>query len=843
MKRVKLLLIATAIAVTTACNFEIPERISIKTNAEYQFNIGDVNKSFDDKINTNDLVKSENLGIENAKIYSYFPGEKNYNVQQYLIKMPLMEIPVDIGQYYQNSGISSAVQDMSFEKEVEIPSIKVDNKTNIDMTEVNNALNTMFTFGGVVGNGQAQFGTSFNSVEYESGYITIEVSGGIADGTTVTVKGRQGTFSSNKATVNISGMTFGPNDVTVNFSCAADLSKNYTGTINNGSKVKKASGVTYPTGAQPPLNIPVTSKVTLPNSFVNATVKEGTLVTAVNLPWSGATVNYNVNTSGAMTVSGTGNINLADKVISSGDVNINAPVTVSFNNATINFDTTPNVEVKTEINDFKEVVINADDIETSMNKAEDFSSDVYDSVKEIKLIPSGLKGTYTNTFPAGNDFQILANSDFFGIAGGSTTLESQKTDAEFAPIMSSAGFSKVVEPVAIANHNPASNKYGKWDFAMDIVFPRPEGDPNPNHIAVKNVKPGEKYKIAMNCTPELNWEYVKIIPPNQNNTGEKSLGINFSSLFDSISDALDMDFVSKVKLVSVPVYIRAEKPTIGDSFNGLNFTGKVNLLYGKDDGAGNFISVQKNGNDIKKELLPAGSTMRFVEGIPEYKMKNKALITDVGKYDASLKDDLAGLINETLGIADGELYIDYDIGLSGAGSEITVTKEQCEGSASSSIAVIALIDMPLQFQVASNTDPIVFDMMKFLGSESDRDLFEREKAETVFEGDLLNAIESCKVKYVSEKVPFYSEPSIQLKLIMYPGEAEKTTNINAGEVSVRRPNMQKILGSESYPYMPGVTLEIPPSAIFSLPRELELKMNLSFVVNTDGTINLVGGNK
>ena len=103
MKRTRtyVLLLLSALSFT-ACKWQIPEKVSVRTNADYKLSIGSIEKDFTEDVNINQLV-SKDLGIPNAKLYDYFPGEKNPEVQQFLMKLPLMEVPVDIGKYFNES--------------------------------------------------------------------------------------------------------------------------------------------------------------------------------------------------------------------------------------------------------------------------------------------------------------------------------------------------------------------------------------------------------------------------------------------------------------------------------------------------------------------------------------------------------------------------------------------------------------------------------------------------------------------------------------------------------------------------------------------------------------------
>lgn len=872
MKRTRtyVLLLLSALSFT-ACKWQIPEKVSVRTNADYKLSIGSIEKDFTEDVNINQLV-SKDLGIPNAKLYDYFPGEKNPEVQQFLMKLPLMEVPVDIGKYFNESDISSAVQEMSFEKEIEIPEIKVDNRTEISLDSINDSLNSMFTCGGIIYTQPASllFLADFGTVVYETGELILEGFGNtIPDGTgvSITVDGniKYSSFSDNKAYLDISGLNIRKENIIVSFSVFSfqDYGKAYKGTISPSSKIKTISGITIPVkeadltdvgvvGLQlppelkSPIKFPINTSVDLPDSFAAATLREASLTTEIDIPWAGAELEYGINTTGVINTSAEKNsekvkvMSLDGQTITSGTVNLDAEIEVAFNNAVIDFTKKPVIGVAAEIKSFESISIDATGFETSLQESQKFPKEVFETLKEIKLNPSGIKGSYTNTFPAGNDISLVASSKFFGIAGdaGKVTFESGKTDEAFDIMSTETKVVSLDETPDVSN-----NVFDSWDFDLNIKLP---GDGiNPNRITVSGVEPGKKYKIGMKVTPVLDWDSIKIKVPDFN-TGDQnqSLGINFGDLFKSISDTVGIsDFGKKIQLSDILLYIRAEKPGLEGKFDSLGFKGDVELYYAKEDGTK---VLDSTGNPISEKLLD-NAVLNFVDKpLPEFVMKNNSLITDVTSDSGNFSMDpinLGSLINKSFEVTEGELNIKYNIGLQGDGNEIEIKKSdlESEGDNSGSIAVTAFIQLPLSFKVAG-PEPLEFDITSLMNTETTTDIFGRTEPKSVADlEDYMNAIESCGVRYTIGKLPFKSE--MELGIDLKTGEGLKNHSIKNGELVVTREQIEKILAPESYPYMPKVCFTIPANTDFSLPRELAMQMNVTLLISTDGTIEIMGGKK
>ena len=85
--------IAAILLLFSACNFSIPEKVSVKTNANYNYSIGNISQDFSETFQAKKLFG--NLETDDNKIYDYFPGQEDAKLQQYLltIKIPNVDLP------------------------------------------------------------------------------------------------------------------------------------------------------------------------------------------------------------------------------------------------------------------------------------------------------------------------------------------------------------------------------------------------------------------------------------------------------------------------------------------------------------------------------------------------------------------------------------------------------------------------------------------------------------------------------------------------------------------------------------------------------------------------------
>ena len=75
--------IAAGLFLFSACNLSVPESFSVKTNANYNYSIGNISQDFSESFKASNLFSG--LETDHNKIYDYFPGQEDDKLQQYLL--------------------------------------------------------------------------------------------------------------------------------------------------------------------------------------------------------------------------------------------------------------------------------------------------------------------------------------------------------------------------------------------------------------------------------------------------------------------------------------------------------------------------------------------------------------------------------------------------------------------------------------------------------------------------------------------------------------------------------------------------------------------------------------
>lgn len=107
-----------------SCGWQIPEKISVKSNASYNFTTGEIDTKLNDSLNFDELIKSD----ENSEftVYNYLPDGKS---RQFVMRMAVADIPIDL-----ESSINEAIKDLSFTQEIKVPSISFLSQTEIPLS-------------------------------------------------------------------------------------------------------------------------------------------------------------------------------------------------------------------------------------------------------------------------------------------------------------------------------------------------------------------------------------------------------------------------------------------------------------------------------------------------------------------------------------------------------------------------------------------------------------------------------------------------------------------------------------------------------------------------------------
>ena len=143
MKKICVLFFYCLIPFVFSCSFEIPEKVTLVTQAEYAFSLGTVSKSLSEYISVSkisDMVSSSGGSSGSTlepTVYDYNPNGSS-KVQEYLVDVPIQNIPVDISSYLDKVDFGAGENgEITVGKEVTIPSMSdYENTSNVDFPDI-----------------------------------------------------------------------------------------------------------------------------------------------------------------------------------------------------------------------------------------------------------------------------------------------------------------------------------------------------------------------------------------------------------------------------------------------------------------------------------------------------------------------------------------------------------------------------------------------------------------------------------------------------------------------------------------------------------------------------------
>ncbi len=121
-----------------SCNYEVPQKVSVVTDANYAFTIGDFSKSLSEYMSVEKIKEYVNNSDDSKikySVYDYNPpsnSSKKKPIQEYLVDMTIAEIPVDVGSYLEKmdfSGLDS--EGITLGQKIEIPNLSERTETSV----------------------------------------------------------------------------------------------------------------------------------------------------------------------------------------------------------------------------------------------------------------------------------------------------------------------------------------------------------------------------------------------------------------------------------------------------------------------------------------------------------------------------------------------------------------------------------------------------------------------------------------------------------------------------------------------------------------------------------------
>lgn len=809
------------------CSLELPQSISVKTKAEYNFSIGRISAAFSEFFSVSEITETFNenkIGdtefTQRIKIYDYNPEKKSENKQQFLIKVPIANVPIDFSEYYAETALADSIKETSFSTEIAIPKLDMETSTQESLLSVQSAVNSSVSFSGKTSSNVSINFDDFSYVDYSYGTFCINLQGeNASDVNSVTLYDADGNFVGysenfgNSLFIDLTNVRISSKGMRLCFSGASGVE--FLAFCDPYSSIKAVNGVkkTFSVEIEPSVNLGLDNM-----GILACEVEKGSVSVDLNVPSEVGNLEivYKVVLSGAIdAVSNSSKekkeISLNGKSINNGDLKVKTLFDISLNDGPVNFDNYVTTLIGLSIDSLNKISMRVDNAKTNLTETNQFSKEVKDFVKSVTLTNSGIKGKFTNELPKGNDITVYGESTFLGL-DDSEILGAENSEKEFELLADETEKLRYIETS------------DGMDFNLSILLPGATEE-NPNVITLKNVETEKKYKMEYVVEPVLNWTEIVVKNVVMNSyQGESELDLNFGN----------SDFMSKFdgKIIPKDIFMHVffEKPDL-QSLNQVTFNNvKLNVNNIKKDEAGNTISSEDSDSKPFSEVSWCVS--------PKLELENDVVITNIDSIENKKTVDLTEQMKDCYdNNGESALLIDYTVDIAlGTNSELTITNDDIKDSEVKSIAITAYIVFPMYFDA---TELFELDLSEMMGFESGADLLGRTEAPSENEMiEAVDAIESASLIYESTKLPlhFPENSPVRFKISLY-GETEPATEfgLDKGEIIV---NPEKLM--TAYPICPDVNLIIPKTS-FSITRDMGISLDIAVRLKTDGTVKIFGG--
>ncbi len=845
MKKILIVLcsVITAVAIT-GCNVQIPQSVSIKTDAKYKFTAAEIQKDLSDFSPVDSLVGSALTGP--YEMYKYNPGG-NSEKQQLMLVMDMQGVPIDMNQYLDDTALSLA-SGMSIEKNITIPDVvDISNSQKINFTDLSDKINEMVIITGS-SEGSLSFSfdpvtDSFETIEYESGYLEVEGQMGIKLSGTISLNDNgvvvtSGTFENNKAIIPLTGVTLKKDNMSIDFSdyTGGDFTP-YLGKIRKGSKIKQVTGLTV----AEPQTFPITiDPITFGNSsdLKSCVIDEGEIsVTFDSKTWSKGIITYDIEMTGGLndTIHGddTGKVSedLHDIVITNADIIPNVNVSLFLSNSTLTFDIEPEFTFEVSVKKIASATVGLpEDFRTNYDIEQILPGSITSILKEVRWNNSGIRLTGTNTLPPSNDIGFTVASAYFEIPSTSKILAGGESNKKLEFLGDYSG-----KTGGVLARNTSSNK--KIDLNVDLTLPGYNSVENT--ITLTDIVPGSTYKLAMTVEPVFDWNSDIIDSAFTEQKGNFATNINLSSMFGALTSVFGDDISDKIALSQCNVLLFCDIPSLSE-LNNSRFTGEIKLGIGKESG-GN-ISFNETavtpmyllGSDSGEGSMPSKPCPKMdIDFVQHNDITIPTVKTDLAAAYGEPAIDISGIINAKAA-EDECMCLEYDIKFeSGEAGEIEISKEALRKSEVKSIRLTAAIIIPVAFKLSED---ISLDVMKLVKKDEwtdGADLMGRTEApDNSTVEDYLEMIKSVSIEYATSTIPFVTSKDLSLGIDLDGDGTEFDKHILTLKSGSITENPAKVMSV--YPLHPAITLELPGNTEIALPTDMSIKINIKLAIATNG---------
>lgn len=349
MKKIFNSFIAVCSLIFISCgDYQIPQSVSIKTDADYNFSVGSIEqdlssflniKTISEKLNSS-LSEGNKNAFSSFSVYDYRPPltDSGTQSQKFLAEVKLQEIPVDISEYLSNMDISTSLKEQSFEQQFTIPSLSVDSLSSyIDLPDFNEIIKTKsqinlpsdsITIPGALNNSITPTtinvnikSPEFSSISFYEGNIQVSIKtdmdphGSEVSATLRLLDSDGNLISSASNKITNKGTFLLPIDgKTLKTNMKLELSGTQSGGILGESlsykieclfsaiKIKEIKGLKMDLGEQGNLSVDQNIYIGTDDTFVSCVIGEGSLSAIAKIPetWTGVSSDSDLRIEGAL---------------------------------------------------------------------------------------------------------------------------------------------------------------------------------------------------------------------------------------------------------------------------------------------------------------------------------------------------------------------------------------------------------------------------------------------------------------------------------------------------------------------------------------------------------------
>ena len=349
MKKIFNSFIAVCSLIFISCgDYQIPQSVSIKTDADYNFSVGSIEqdlssflniKTISEKLNSS-LSEGNKNAFSSFSVYDYRPPltDSGTQSQKFLAEVKLQEIPVDISEYLSNMDISTSLKEQSFEQQFTIPSLSVDSlSSDLELPDFNEiikakaqinlpsdsiiipgALNNSITPITITVNIESP---EFSSISFYEGNIQVSIKtemdphGSEVSATLRLLDSNDNLISSASNKITNKGTFLLPIDgKTLKTNMKLELSGTQSGGIFGESlsykieclfsaiKIKEIKGLKMDLGEQGKLSVDQNIYIGTDNTFVSCVIGEGSIYSVAKIPetWKGISSVPDLTIEGAL---------------------------------------------------------------------------------------------------------------------------------------------------------------------------------------------------------------------------------------------------------------------------------------------------------------------------------------------------------------------------------------------------------------------------------------------------------------------------------------------------------------------------------------------------------------